>query len=86
MSSLGIKPVIVLELEGQEMTLVSKALTGRLVKPGERKQAWLLAKRLAEMRAQHAKTIHEVAAGVLPHFAEMPDELSRLNNGDEDDE
>jgi hypothetical protein len=64
MANISIKSLWALEVEGQELTLISKALSGAL-KPGERKAAWELAKKIAEQRAKEARTLAEVAEGAF---------------------
>lgn len=62
-------------VSGHEATLISKALSGNL-KPGERKEAWLLSKQIAEMRAQKGAEHQTLLEGVLPHFDKEPEDGS----------
>ena len=70
-----------LDLTQQELTLVSKGLTGTL-KAGDRRRAHELALRIAEHRARRLTEFAEVAEGALKVISELP-----VPDGeDEDDE
>lgn len=68
--NINMKVTYVMELEGQELTIISKALTGSLSK-AERKTAVALAKRMADQRAAQAATAHEIAGGALLKVGQM---------------
>ena len=69
-----------LDLSTQELTLVSKGLTGTL-KLGERRRAHELALRIAEHRARRLMEFAEVAEGALKVISELP-----MPEGDEEDD
>lgn len=68
---IALKSVWATEFTGQELTLISKALTCTLT-PGEKKQAWHLAKKMAEARANEAEQLAEINSGALTHFETEP--------------
>jgi hypothetical protein len=69
--NVNMKTSWVLEVDGREMTLLSKALTCTL-KPAERKPAHELAVRLAEMRLKESATNAAIAEGAFGVVSALP--------------